>query len=188
MSKKADAATPIDRLQPEVKGAEGHFYAVIETTRGSQNKYKYEPDAGYFMLHKVLPVGAVFPYDFGFIPGTQAQDGDPLDVLILMDQSAFTGCVVEIRLVGVIEAEQTEKGETMRNDRLLGVAVQSNNYENLRSLKEMDENLLDELEHFFVSYDQMAGKKFKPIARRGPNHAQALVEEAIQAYRKGQEG
>jgi inorganic pyrophosphatase len=92
---------------------------IIETPKGSQNKYAYDPRFGTFVLDGVLPAGAVFPFDFGFVPSTIGDDGDPLDVLVLMDAAAFTGCIVASRLIGVIEAEQTENGKTFRNDRLI---------------------------------------------------------------------
>src|ERR671939_103970 len=91
---------------------------VIETPKGNRNKFKYDEERGLFKLSGVLPMGAVFPFDFGFIPSTLGGDGDPLDVLVLMDEPAFTGCLVPARLIGVVEAEQTEEGETQRNDRL----------------------------------------------------------------------
>src|SRR3954454_21727082 len=96
---------------------------IIETPKGSQNKYTYEPRLGAFILGGVLPAGAVFPFDFGFVPSTLAEDGDPLDVLVLMDGPAFTGCIVQCRPLGVIEAEQTEDGKKVRNDRLIAVAT-----------------------------------------------------------------
>ena len=92
---------------------------VIETPKGSPNKLTFEPRYGTFVLKGVLPAGAVFPFDFGFVPSTRADDGDPLDVLVLMDAPVYPGCIVPARLIGVIEAEQTEAGETERNDRLL---------------------------------------------------------------------
>src|SRR5216110_2920921 len=107
---------PFDRKKKDL------VQVVIETPRGSRNKYAFDPDQRVFRMKKVLPEGMVFPHDFGFIPSTKAQDGDPLDVLLFMDQSAFPGCVVEARLVGVIEGEQSEDGEKKRNDRLLAVA------------------------------------------------------------------
>src|SRR5690348_7042755 len=79
---------------------------VIETPKGSHNKYNFDEELGLFVLGGVLPEGMSFPYDFGFLPGTLGEDGDPLDVLLLMDQPAFSGCVVPSRLIGVIEAEQ----------------------------------------------------------------------------------
>src|SRR3954451_24377864 len=99
--------------------------AIIETPKGSSEKYGYDPKTTLFKLKKILPAGMVFPYDFGFIPKTRGGDGDPLDVLILMDEPAFTGCLVATRLLGVIEAEQTEKGKTERNDRLIAVSANS---------------------------------------------------------------
>ena len=85
--------------------------AIIETPRGSQNKYTYEARFGAFVLSGVLPAGAVFPFDFAFVPSTLGEDGDPLDVLVLRDAPAFTGCIVPSRLIGVIEAEQTDEGK-----------------------------------------------------------------------------
>jgi inorganic pyrophosphatase len=132
----------------------------------------------------VLPKGAVFPFDFGSIPGTVAEDGDPRDVLLLMDEPAFTGCLVEARLIGVIEAEQTEKGKTERNDRLVAVAAKSHNHASLKSLLKLEPKLIDEIEHFFVSYNQARGKQFKPIGRKGPATATRLIDKARKRKRK----
>src|SRR5918998_6594209 len=121
-------------------GDSGELNAIIETPKGSRNKYDFDEDAGLFKLGGVLPSGAVFPFDFGFVPSTVGGDGDPLDVLVLMDEPAFTGCLVRVRLLGVIEAEQTEQdGETMRNDRLVGLAAESRLHRKVRSLSSLDE-------------------------------------------------
>lgn len=151
---------------------------VIETPRGCRNKFKFDEDTGAFVLGSVLPAGASFPYDFGYIPGTQAEDGDPLDVLVLMDVPAFPGCVVHSRIIGVIEAEQTEDGETVRNDRLVAVAIDAHDYRDLKSLRDMNENLLRELEHFFVSYNEMRGRQYKTLGHRGPKRALKLLKQA----------
>src|ERR1043165_5507071 len=117
---------------------------VIETPKGSRNKYNYDEKLQLFKRGAVLTAGAVFPFDFGFVPSTVGGDGDPLDVLVLMDEPAFTGCLVRVRLVGVIEAEQTEReGETTRNDRLVGVAAESRLHRGVRSLEDLDPNLLE---------------------------------------------
>src|ERR1700757_4797744 len=87
----------------------GNLNVVIDTPKGSRNKYAYDFDVRGYILKTVLPKGAVFPFDFGSIPGTTAADGDPLDALILMDEPAFCGCLVCCRLIGVIEATQEEK-------------------------------------------------------------------------------
>ncbi len=82
---------------------------VIETPKGSRNKFAFNADDHIFELKKVLPAGMAFPYDFGFVPSTEADDGDPVDVLVLMDEPAFPGCVLKCRPIGVIQGEQGEK-------------------------------------------------------------------------------
>jgi inorganic pyrophosphatase len=159
--------------------------AVIETPKGSRNKYKLDERRSLFKLSGVLPAGAVFPFDFGFVPSTLGSDGDPLDVLLLMDEPAFAGCLVPARLIGVIEAEQTEEGETTRNDRLIAVATDSHNHRDVRSLDDLTPNLLEEIEHFFVSYNTIRGKQFRPLGRFGPDRAERLVREGVE--RAGQQ-
>jgi inorganic pyrophosphatase len=151
---------------------------VVETPRGHRNKFKFDEKSGKFMLGSVLPAGLSFPYDFGFVPGTKAADGDPLDVLILMDEPAFTGCLVDVRLIGVLEAEQTDDGRKLRNDRLIAVARDAHDYADFKSLKDMNHNLLKELEGFFISYNATRGKEFRLLAARGPNRALTLLKAA----------
>ena len=157
---------------------------IIETPKGSRNKFDYDERRGLFKLGGVLPAGAVFPFDFGFVPSTVGGDGDPLDVLVLMDEAAFAGCLVEARLLGVVEAEQTEEnGETTRNDRLIAIAENARNHKEVRALNQLNENLLDEIEHFFVSYNEMKGKRFKPLGRFGAERAEQLIEEGMRRFR-----
>ena len=164
---------------------EGELNVVIETPKGSRNKYTYDEGSGLFKLGGVLTSGASFPYDFGFVPSTLGGDGDPLDVLVMMDEPAFTGCLVRVRPVGVVEAEQTERdGETTRNDRLIGVAAKSRLLGRVRTLESLGEELLEEIEHFFISYNQIKGKEFKPLGRFGPARALALVEEGAKRFRQ----
>ena len=158
---------------------------VIETPKGSRNKYNYDGELRLFKLGGVLPSGAVFPFDFGFVPSTLGGDGDPLDVLVLMDEPAFAGCLVRVRPVGVIEAEQTERdGETERNDRLVAVAAKSRLHGNVRTLEDLGSGLPEEIEHFFVSYNQVKGKEFKPLGRFGPVRARKIVEEGVTRFKK----
>ena len=168
------AMHPISKLSP-VDRESGDLNIIIDTPKGSRNKFSWDEKRLLFELSGVLPAGAVFPYDFGFIPNTRGGDGDPLDVLVLMDEPAFSGCLVRSRLLGVIEAEQTEKGETERNDRLIAVAAKSRIHSNLQSLSDLNPKLLDEIEHFFISYNEVKGKKFKPLGRYGPKRARRLV-------------
>jgi inorganic pyrophosphatase len=173
------ASTNLTRL--DAWNAEtGGCNVIIETIQGERNKFKYDPKLGIFVLCKVLPCGAVFPFDFGFIPSTLGDDGDPLDVLVLMDAPCFPGCQIPSRLIGVLEAEQTEDGKTERNDRLIAVAEQSHDHQDVRSIHDLNKHLLEEVEHFFVSYDEMAGKLFAPIAWHGPNRARKLIKKGIE--------
>ena len=155
----------------------GNLHVVIDTPKGSRNKYAFDFDINAYKLKTVLPHGAVFPFDFGSIPGTVAADGDPLDVLVLMDEPAFVGCLVKARLLGVIEAEQTEDGKTERNDRLISVAAESHTHASLKSLRKMDSTLIREIEQFFVSYNKVRGKKFKPKGHKGPATAKRLIKK-----------
>src|SRR5437773_8968764 len=123
--------------------------AIIETPKGCRNKFDYDPDSQLFMLGALLPEGMMFPFDFGFIPSTLGEDGDPLDILVLMDAPAHVGCLIEVRLIGIITAEQSEDGKTESNDRFLGVAKHSYNHEDLQSIEDVSKTLLDQLEAFF---------------------------------------
>jgi inorganic pyrophosphatase len=163
----------------------GELHVIIETPKGSRNKFDYDEGHALFKLGGVLPAGAVFPFDFGFIPSTIGGDGDPLDVLLLMDEPAFPGCLVPSRLVAVIEAEQTERdGKCTRNDRLIAVAADSRAHKEVRTLADLNATMLDEIEHFFVSYNEIKGKTFVPLGRYGPVKAARLVEEAAQRFRR----
>jgi inorganic pyrophosphatase len=152
---------------------------IIETPRGKRNKFSFDEKLGRFRLKKVLPAGAAFPYDFGFIPGTKAEDGDPLDVLVLMDESAFPGCLVEARLAGVIEAEQAEGGKAIRNDRIVAVATAAHDYRHIKTLNDLNPQLLSELEHFFQSYNAAEGREFRPLGKKGPPTAVRLIKQAM---------
>jgi inorganic pyrophosphatase len=154
---------------------------IIETPKGCRNKYKFEPELNAFTLSNVLPEGMVFPYDFGFIPETRADDGDPIDVLLLMDQPAFPGCVIESRLIGIIEAEQTEEGKTERNDRLIAVAEKNHSYSDLRDIAGMNKTLLTDIGRFFANYHQARGSKFKVLGFRGPKQAYRLLKKSTRS-------
>jgi len=176
--KKGGLANPI-RLS--ALDQDGDVQVVIETPKGSRNKYAFDPELRTFKLKKVLPEGMVFPHDFGFIPSTKAEDGDPLDVLILMDQPAFPGCVIDARLVGVIEGEQSEEGKTTRNDRLIAVCNASHTHSNIKSVNDINESLLREVEKFFVNYHENDGEKFKVLGRKGPTAANACLKRTLKA-------
>ena len=170
--------TPYDSLEPFGQGS--LVNVVVETPKGSRNKYDYNRKLGLFCMSKTLPQGHVFPFDFGFVPGTRAEDGDPLDILVLTDESVgYPGCLVEVRLLGVVEAEQTERdGETVKNDRIIAVAEPSLIYKEVVFLSDLPASVIDEIENFFISYNQQAGKEFKPTGRGGPDRARRLIKAA----------
>lgn len=158
----------------------GDLNVIIETPKGSRNKFNYDEKLGLFKLGGVLPAGASFPFDFGFVPSTVGGDGDPLDVLVLMDEAAFAGCLVASRLIGVIEAEQTERdGETTRNDRLIAVAASSRTHAGVRTLAALSNSFIEEIEHFFISYNEIKGKVFKPLGRFGAEEAVKIVKDGM---------
>ncbi|MDB5298716.1 MAG: inorganic diphosphatase [Phycisphaerales bacterium] len=163
----------------------GEWRVVIETPKGSHNKYKFDEELASYQLHGVLPEGMSFPYDFGFLPSTVAEDGDPLDVLLLMDQPAFCGCLVPSRLIGVIEAEQTETdGKSARNDRLVAVPTTSRVYSDCASLEDLNPHRLKEIEEFFVSYNRINGKQFKVLNVSGPERAEKLARDGMKQRTK----
>ena len=161
---------------------EGNVNAIIDTPKGSRNKFKYDEKSGLFKLGGALPLGAVFPFDFGYIPSTKGADGDPLDVLVLMDEPVFTGCLVVAKLIGVIEAEQTEDKETTRNDRLIAVASDSRNHSHIRFLGDLTNNVLYEIERFFISYNETKGKHFTVLGRSGRERAEKLIAGATRKF------
>ena len=167
--------SPLHRLA--LRDGDGAIRVVIEANQGSRNKLKYDPERALMELHVVLPLGVSFPYDFGFLPSTLGEDGDPLDALVLMDESVPPGVVVPCRLVGVIEAEQKKKkGKTKRNDRFLLVASSSHRFRHCKDLADIATDVIDEVERFFEFYNKQKGVEFRAIGRHGRQKAEALLK------------
>jgi len=159
----------------------GTCRSIIETPKGCRNKFDYDPETNLFMLAGLLPEGMMFPYDFGFIPSTLGDDGDPLDILVLMDAPAHAGCLIDVRLIGIITAEQMEGGKKESNDRLVGVAVHSYQHEDLKTIEDVSGTLLSQVEAFFVSYNKQRGKTFKVTRTGGPQKAIKFLRRGIAA-------
>jgi len=123
------------RLKPFDPDDKKMLRVVIETPKGSRNKFAFDRDEHIFELKKVLPAGMTFPYDFGFVPSTKADDGDPIDVLVLMDEPAFPGCAVTCRPIGVIEGEQGNKKE--RNDRIVAVEQDAHSWAEVKTIDDL---------------------------------------------------
>ncbi|MBV8903948.1 MAG: inorganic diphosphatase [Acidobacteriia bacterium] len=156
--------------------------AVIETPKGGRNKFDYDEEREVFRLGGLLPEGLSFPFDFGFIPNTRGGDGDSLDIMVLMEEPAHVGCVLEVRLIGVLQAEQIEGKKRETNDRLFGVAVHSYAHENLTNIDQVSTSVLDQIEEFFISYNKSRGKKFRAKGRHGPKRAAEVIEAGIKAF------
>src|ERR1700726_4555799 len=133
--------------------------AIIETPKNRRNKFDYDPESNLFELAGLLPEGMMFPFDFGFIPSTLGDDGDPLDVMVLMDEPAHVGCLLDVRIIGVIEAVQVQDGQSETNNRLIAVSIHSYDHGELSSLDEINSSMLDQVEEFFISYNKSRGKK-----------------------------
>jgi inorganic pyrophosphatase len=163
----------------------GDYRAVIETPKGSRNKYRYDPKCDCFELATTLPEGMAFPFDFGFVPSTLGDDGDPLDVLVLMDAPVMAGCVLRCRLIGVIEAREKELGKRWeRNDRLIAVASHARTHEGVIALTQLRPHTLDDIKGFFVDYNKLHDKRFEVIGEHGPKRAAKLVAKGEAAYAK----
>src|SRR5712672_1870277 len=175
----------LSSLSPQLDTKKCTCRAIIETPKGCRNKFDYDPDSGLFMLAGLLPEGMMFPYDFGFIPSTLGEDGDPLDILVLMEASVIPGCVVRARLIGAIEAEQKEKGEGWtRNDRLIAIATHAQTHDNAKKLSDLRPHLLDEIKEFFVSYNKLRDRKFRATHDASPDKARTLIEEGLKTFKK----
>ncbi len=150
---------------------------MVESPKGFGQKFDYDDKENRFRLNKILPAGLVFPFDFGMIPHTKGEDGDPLDIIVLDEQGTFPGCLVDCRIIGAFQCEQTERdGQQMRNDRFFGVPVVSQLFSEVNNLDDLPEAILNQLEHFFKNYNEQAGKQFKVAARLNAKRAIKLIK------------
>ncbi|AWN42719.1 inorganic diphosphatase [Methylobacterium durans] len=161
----------------------GDLVVIIETPKGSRSKYAYDPEIGTFELKFVLPEGMSFPVDFGFVPSTLAEDGDPLDAIILLDETLSVGTKVTARLLGVIEAEEREKdGKWERNDRLVAVATHAHDHAQAREISDLPSEMLTRIEGFFKRYNKLHEKEFRVLSRGDAKVAGKLVKKGVKAY------
>ena len=153
--------------------------AIIETPPGRSTKFDYDPESGLFALRGVLPAGMAFPLAFGFVPNTLADDGDPVDILVLADEDLPVGCLAVVKLLGVIEACQTERdGQQNRNDRLIGRILKSRIYADVDDLDCLGRAMVGELTSFFETYNALKGKQFEVTAISDPDRACTLIAQA----------
>jgi inorganic pyrophosphatase len=156
--------------------------AIIETPKGRRTKFKYEEDSGLFSLSKVLPQGFSFPFDFGFVPSTKAEDGDPADVIVLMEEPAHVGCLLQVRLLGAIKIMQTKDGKQTPNDRLVAVPVQSSEFAKVQTLDDLRSNLTEEVADFLALYNKNSDMQDEVTGTCGPEEAMNLLEKAARTF------
>jgi inorganic pyrophosphatase len=181
--KRDSLANPV-RLAPKDPEDDDIIQVVIETPKGSRNKYALDVRQKVFELTKVLPAGMVFPYDFGFIPSTLAEDGDPTDVLVLMDEPAFPGCLLKCRTIGVIEGEQGKKNKAKRNDRIVAIEQMNHSYAHVKHVDDLGKKFVRELEEFFVHYHELTGKEYRILDVKGPKEARRRIKDGMRALKK----
>ena len=181
--KKRGLADPL-QLKPRDDEDQDTIQVIIETPKGSRNKYAFDPEQKVFQLKKVLPAGMTFPYDFGFIPSTKAEDGDPVDVLVLMDEPAYPGVLTKCRLIGVIEGEEGSKKNTERNDRIVAIEQANHSYAHIQHIDDLGKKWVKELEEFFVNYHELTGKQYRILDVRGPGEARRRIGDGIKALKK----
>ncbi len=156
---------------------------IIETPKGSNVKYAFEEDTGLLTVKKALPEGMVFPFNFGMIPGTLAEDGDPIDVLVFNEEPLVAGCLLHVRPIGVIKAEQSDHKRAIRNDRIIGQAVPKEAPTELEEIK-LTKKTVKQIQFFFKAYNKAYGVKFKVLGTGSSKKAIALVDRAAKKAKR----
>jgi inorganic pyrophosphatase len=182
--KKTRSRSLIDPVDLSPKDENDKIQVIIETPKGSRNKYAFDEDQRVFALTRVLPAGMTFPYDFGFIPSTKAEDGDPTDVLVLMDEPAFPGCLLTCRVIGVIEGQQGKKKKVERNDRIIAIEEANHSYAHVRHIKDLGKKFVKELEEFFVNYHDFEGERYRILDVKGPAEGRRRADDGIKNLHK----
>lgn len=173
-------------LSPWSKTSEGkrRLRVVVETGRGGRNQLAFDPGLGTFRLENVLPEGLSFPYDLGFVPSTRADDGGPLGVVVLMDEPAVTGVVVECQPIGVVQGERHRGKKWVRDDRLVAVAIPSHRFGDLQHIDDLAPGVLGELDRFFVAAHAAGDARFRVVGSKGPGKSWRVIERAARSWRK----
>ncbi len=151
---------PIDRS--------GALNVYVECTRGSDVKDKFDPRTRALSFHKHMPRGLPWPFAYGFVCGTRAEDGDPVDAVVLSTRDVGAGAVIPCRVLGTIEAEQTVAGETHRNDRVIAADAACPRYGAWTSLDDASDDTVRAIEEFFIAYNEAQGRSFRVLGRVGP--------------------
>ncbi len=161
-------------------GTKEEMNVIIEIPKGKQNKYEYHKKHKMFTLDRVLYSPFHYPADYGFVPGTLCDDGDPLDGFVLLDEPAFPGILVKARPVGVVE--MVDGGE--QDNKLLCVAVDDPFHKNVKDVKDLPEHFLKALKHFLEHYKDLQGKKVEVKAIKGAKEAKEEFARAVKRFKR----
>jgi inorganic pyrophosphatase len=151
---------------------------IVEIPKNSANKYEYDGKLGVFRLDRPLYSPLHYPGDYGFVPGTLADDGDPLDVLTMMSEPSFTGCLIEVRPLGVLDLVDSSE----RDQKILAVPKSSPRYQEIATVDQVWPHMRREIEHFFTIYKELEGKQTRIDGWRGPIDARKLILDCRQSY------
>jgi inorganic pyrophosphatase len=180
---------PLETLPHELNREKMTCQAIVEAPFGSRVKVYYDPESYRFRIGKFLPLGMVFPLDFAFIPSTLAGDGDPFDILILPEASLPVGSIVEVRILGILEAEQFKGNKKpRRNDRVIARLVESRLFAKVRHIDELGPTFVEELSTFFSTYKRLRGQTYEVIDVGGPERAADLIMEGASEYLRHSQG
>ncbi|MFC4617844.1 inorganic diphosphatase [Camelliibacillus cellulosilyticus] len=152
--------------------------ALIEIPTGSQNKYEFDKETGRVKLDRVLYSPMHYPTEYGYIDETLALDGDPLDILVYTSFPTFPGCVIDARVIGVLNMSD-DKGQ---DEKLLGVPTEDPRFKDVKTLDDMPQHILDEIAHFFRVYKDLENKETRIGGWEGPEKAAALLDECKKRY------
>jgi inorganic pyrophosphatase len=165
---------PIGSRSPDL------VYAVVEVPLGEVNKYEYDPKLGVFRLDRPLYSSVHYPGEYGFVPSTLSTDGDPLDILVLTSQPSFSGCVIEARVLGVLDL--IDQG--VSDAKVLAVGAHDPQRKLLRNFADLEPHLLREIEHFFSVYKELEGKRTTVIGWRDVKEARSLIMESHRRFQE----
>lgn len=171
--------TALKHVSPYQDKDEGLVNVFIETPKGSQEKFDLDNKSGLLTWSLELPAGLSFPFSFGFVPNTEADDGDALDIILLLDGSIPSGTVLPVRLIGVMKARQKEEDEWVQNDRVIAVAHLSRAYSDIHDIGDLQDTLKDDIESFFKSYNKAIDRAFESNGFEGQAEAYKLLEQSI---------
>ena len=167
-----------------VRNKKGDVHVVVETPRGSAAKLEFDPELQAFTLSKSLILGLSYPYDWGFVPSTEGEDGDPIDVLVLHDAATSPGLVLKCKIIGVLEVIQKDGKRKIRNDRVIAVPRDSHREKSEDDARDLSKQIRQEIEKFFVATDELEAKELQFLGWKGPKTGEKLIDQAAKQFNK----